>query len=411
MPLSSSAGWPWRHKYRNKAKALEQEPNMDQWMFDGENRVVCWHGFAKLEVLPKEKAAVKARLVTGGPVDLIIGGARLCEDFNEQFTNLHTVTHSAVGMSKYHGGWTELARKFPTVGRSTPVVEADAKQWDSGMSDRLLRAVWSIRWSCLRDEDRTPENWRAHNAYLWNLIRGLCHISDGGLFAISGGQKSGSINTTSDNTLGHIIVCAYAWIRSGGVPEKFWDHPFALYGDDFLSSSVGLPKDFFAAYRETGIKLPEENVVFHDDITSASFLSTGFRRVGRDYIGVPKNGKALFALATCDHRPTLDLAHQRALALWLESYWTEDSEILRKVYVELCEKLCISPYTNRWARDLWLGWESGPRGPLQKQSGRLWVAPCHVLSGRPPARCPHAAACSTWSCTPDGKPAPGKSLP
>jgi len=352
MDLSNSPGWPWKQRFRTKAAAIEQAPEEVRklWQYPSRDARIVWHGFRKKEILPIAKAAEKARLVTGAPVDLAVLGARLYEDMNERMTSQHTMTHSAVGMSKFHGGWDRLARKFPG-----GVTEADAKQWDSGMTERLLRAVYTVRWFALRDEDQTPDNWERHNCYVDNLIQAPIHLSDGSMWAVWGGNKSGSVNTAHDNTLGHILVCMYAWLRTGLQEEAFWEHPFALYGDDFLSGA--LPEVFFEHYREVGIKLPVENVKQHKSIQDATFLSQYFLLKDGMYMAVPKSLKYVLAAATSDIKPSLELAHSRVTSLWLDAFWSPHEPLFRSVATMLAEKLGQPGPSRLWARGEWLGLE------------------------------------------------------
>ncbi|APG79044.1 RNA-dependent RNA polymerase [Hubei leech virus 1] len=345
MDLGNSPGWPWRRHVRTKQQAIDAFPEvLTYWDAPGP---VVWHGFGKLEILPSEKADRKCRLITGAPVDLALLGARLYEDFNDRFTTLHTETHSALGMSKFHRGWATLAAKM-----DGPVTEADAKQWDSSMTIKLLEAVYRIRWACLRSEDQTAGNWARHQAYLRELTHSTIHLPDGSMWEAIGGNKSGSVNTAHDNTIGHIIVCLYAWLRLGRCSkERFWEYPFALYGDDFLAGK--LEERFFDFYRETGIRLPRENVVQHDQLEGASFLSQRFKKVDGQWVAEPDGAKALFSACTSDLKPNLRLAFERVRSLWLDAYWTEAEETLRRACNSLADELGEPRVSRLLAKRIW----------------------------------------------------------
>lgn len=304
-----------------------------------------------MDILKAEKAKTRCRLITGAPVDLAVLGSRLYEDQNDKFTSIHTHFHSQLGMSKFHRGWHRLAEKFR--GRRK-IVEADAKQWDSGMRGRLLAAIYRMRWNALRPEDRTWANLARHELYKRELINSIVLLQDGSLWAVNGGNKSGSVNTAHDNTLGHIIICMYSWLMCGGSIRAFWEHVFSLYGDDFLSAD--LPDDFFIYYRQTGIKLPPENVKVHDRLEDASFLSQSFRQCDGAWVAVPDHTKTLWSAITTDlRRCTPELTYQRLYMLWLDSFYTPLEPSLFSAVCGIATEIGVQPPSRSYARLQWIG--------------------------------------------------------
>jgi hypothetical protein len=65
----------------------------------------------------------------------------------------------------------------------------------------------------LREEDRTPANWRRIVVYYRNLVNTVVICPDGVLVMKLTGNPSGSVNTINDNTLILYTLLAYAWIR------------------------------------------------------------------------------------------------------------------------------------------------------------------------------------------------------
>lgn len=331
VDLNGSPGLPFKGRFQTKGSCYKHSSRSRELgrEIDGGRPGrydTCWDGFPKVEILPFEKASRKSRLITASSAHVFRVAAKLYSHQNEMMSTFPHTFGSSVGMVGNRGDWNRLASKVTHDFQST-VDEADAKTWDAHMYEYWLRCIYRIRWNLLDKRFRTRRNWLRHLYCLNELIFTLLHLPTGEFLRIVGGNKSGQWSTCHDNTIGHLIACAYAWIRSKmGDFNSFVEHARALFGDDKLTAH--LPKEYWDAYMEFGIEIPEDGLRTNIHISEAKYLSQGFLYTPYGYMPYPNWTKGVFSAYHCRHKRDL-YDFDRLRTLWLQYFWTPARPFLR----------------------------------------------------------------------------------
>lgn len=259
MDLSRSPGYPWR-RYAPSKQGLVDHPTAVNLLWDrvdhiwkvlrGQSDEILglWYAFLKEELRPLEKMCLpvpKIRSISGAPVDLSIVGNQLCHDFNEMFYSFHSepLFGSVVGMSPFHGGWDRLCRQHwhtPDLVRESSV-SIDVTQWDRSFSPFLFDLV--VRLRQMITSSHGSDELVAATAGLRRLYRDVVGSAvvvplkkSAEVVLLSAGMKSGWVNTTTDNTLGHMLLLITFMFHQGIANEIGRGVCFSLYGDDNLLS-------------------------------------------------------------------------------------------------------------------------------------------------------------------------------
>jgi len=215
---STSSGIPFNSLYSTKKELFEQDPDIDQWLeFDDWERLAedpNWTSVfttaLKEEIRPSEKTKLnKIRTFCAGATDMTIQGNRLFSDMNERMNASWLCSSSTVGWSPMGGNWDRLLRKLKTFKKGYAL---DESEYDSSLRSYMMWGCARMRWNMLRDEDKTPQNFRRIRTYYRNLVNSLICCSDGTLIMKLTGNPSGSVNTINDNTLILYCLMAYAWL-------------------------------------------------------------------------------------------------------------------------------------------------------------------------------------------------------
>jgi hypothetical protein len=240
--LSSSSGAPFNVLYPTKRELFEKDPEMDAWlkqdwkrMAEDPNWTCLFTNSLKEELRTAEKMKANSiRTFLAGGVDAVAHGTRLFVDMNEKMYASHLKSASAVGMSPYKGNWDILYQKLKTFKKGYAL---DESQYDSSLRAYMMWGCAQLRWSMLREEDRTVENFKRFQIYYRNLVNTVIICPDGVLIMKKTGNPSGSVNTITDNTLILYTLMAYAWIRNAPEQDKTYtafemNTAKALVGDD-----------------------------------------------------------------------------------------------------------------------------------------------------------------------------------
>ncbi len=242
MDHSSGSGFPFNEEFPKKRDLFEKDPEINQWLendwevlANDPRYTMVFSNSLKEELRPDQKILENSqRTFLAGAVDATCHGGRLFRDMNEKMYDSHLKTASAIGMTPLKGQWDQLYRKLNVFPNGYAL---DESQYDSSLRDFLMWGCARYRWSCLRPEDRTPENLRRIKTYYRNLINTLILTPEGVLVLKTLGNPSGSVNTVTDNTLILYWIMAYAWIKLAPPEykhyEMFEQHTAkALLGDD-----------------------------------------------------------------------------------------------------------------------------------------------------------------------------------
>jgi len=242
LDMSTSSGSPFNQLYPTKRELFELDPDIEEWL-DKDWELLghddlwttIFSSSLKEELRPVEKIKENSqRTFAAGATDATVHGTRLFADMNEKMYDSHLKTASAIGMSPLKGNWHKLYCKLSVFDKGYAL---DETQYDSSLRTFLMWGCAKFRWSCLRQEDQTKENFHRLRVYYRNLINTMMLTPDGILMLKKLGNPSGSVNTVSDNTLILYTMMAFAWIKLSP-PEmndyvSFEDHTAkALLGDD-----------------------------------------------------------------------------------------------------------------------------------------------------------------------------------
>lgn len=361
MDKTTSCGYPWNIKYRDKNEFLEDEMVSqvlpDFWKEIGSkgNKIqAIWKVAQKNEMLPMEKiVAGKVRTFTAAPIELSVAANRLFLHQN-QLMNHHNVlknssSTSFVGATKYNGGWDHLYRHLRR--KFTKCFELDESAYDSSLFQMLFEWVLRFRYKCidkagLSEEDMT-ELWNRCVHVYSSIVHSLVVLEDGSLLRKHTGNPSGSTNTINDNTLCLDVLFNYAWLCSceDNKVETDYDHFLAnvcpvLNGDDNTYSGSDLaekllcPVEVQKHWNPVGVitNTPCEE---SRECRDVSFLSHDFhedKRSGKFY-PKPRTDKVLSSLLLASSLQDIRWHFLRAAALRVESYWNLECRDTIKSYL------------------------------------------------------------------------------
>lgn len=215
--------------------------------------VALWQVFGKKEYLPvAELLDDKLRTVYCGETPFVFWQKHMFDASDEALKSQnenYRACWSRYGHVKQYGGTNRLARAhnkfknlFPNKSDEFFIhYTADISGWDRLLP--ILTDVYDMRKRLYGTMDTFEE-------FVFNYIKeGVCFpycvLPDGTIIQKEIGNVSGSGKTTTDNTIAHIMIEFYHFIRlfvrKYGIMPKYYDILFAvlnsLYGDDSLTST------------------------------------------------------------------------------------------------------------------------------------------------------------------------------
>lgn len=241
LDMSTSPGYPFNVFYKTKKEMFLADPTVADWIKEDWEKlkdrtwITLFGNSLKEELRTLEKLEQNSiRTFLAGSVECVAHGTRLFVDMNEKMYASHLQSSSAIGMSPYKGNWNLLYRKLNIFKNGYAL---DESQYDSSLRCYMMWGCARLRWSMLREQDRTPENLARIKQYYLNIINTVIVTAEGVLVMKKGGNPSGSVNTISDNTLILYTLLSYAWILTAPEDlnsyEQFEMHTAkALVGDD-----------------------------------------------------------------------------------------------------------------------------------------------------------------------------------
>lgn len=258
LDMSTSSGCPFNQLYTTKRELFESDPTIIEWLEEDWDLLAkdplwttIFSSSLKEELRPELKIQENSlRTFAAGATDATVHGTRLFADMNEKMYDSHLQTASAIGMSPLNGNWDRLYRKLSVFSKGYAL---DESQYDSSLRAFLMWGCAKFRWECLREEDRTPENFARIRTYYRNLVNTLMLTPEGILMLKKLGNPSGSVNTVSDNTLILYWIMAFAWIQKTRGSEycnykSFEEHTAkALLGDDNTWTVSDVAHEFYNA--------------------------------------------------------------------------------------------------------------------------------------------------------------------
>lgn len=250
MNLQASPGWPWgqgglkKHDYLDDDYILsELDDIMDQLGQVGDIPLFGYTASLKEELLPREKVLKKAtRIFLQQGFELVYLMNVLFGGFTEKFKIRGREFGSAVGISKYYGGWNELARRLLRGDRKRKTQATDSTNHDGSVKVREIAEWFALKWDCLHPTLKTTRMSIVFSKLLHYHVHAMVVGLEGTLFCLHGKNKSGQFATTELNTFTLLVRNLYSFlVLTGQTPDAFWAKvPFFAYGDDTIWT---VPKD------------------------------------------------------------------------------------------------------------------------------------------------------------------------
>lgn len=327
--ISDNRFWEWYSQFEN-----------DMYQVGGS--ISYWGASSKEELRLLEKVeAKKTRVFMSGSLFSYLFTSVYCADFNKKFYEGFIDTVSAVGMSKFNGGFHLL---YDMMRNKDNAGSLDASGWDTSMFAELLFAIAQFRVDCMTYA--TPMDHVAMANIYSQVVESFICTPLGELCMKVQGNPSGSANTIVDNTLGHFIVKAYVFVRAlrnndnlfkrfiTGVPtpknylDVMMDNVcMKLFGDDDLFT---ISNDFKQDYSiqaikkissELGFEFTSENECFKS-LYDLSFLSHNVLSVKGGFYVPYLPLSRLCASAVYSISDDLEIRAQRLVNLRYEGYFT-----------------------------------------------------------------------------------------
>jgi hypothetical protein len=369
---SSVNGVPWNKIKDSRSKVLMhkkdfvESPEYNQYMEMEYDPI--YQGSTKHEFLPSEEMIIddKQRVFFCGDTQFVFKQKVICDPsgqkLQDQCNNFHT-QWSRYGFVKQYGGINKLvnAHLVNAAGVKTDThATSDISGWDKLLP--LLRKVWKIRrklYGLMTDFEK-----RQFDLFEKNLSDPFICTPDGHIYQRHCGNVSGSGTTTTDNTIAHIIIKFYLFIkmfklRYGHLPsyEEIVDYiVLSLYGDDDFTSLVkddwfeGSKEEWFSflrdfmikIYNEFGLTIKQSAFKIQETVEGLEFLGSTFRRSHRTWLGEPRYGKIASSLLQFLEKPKTAQAlcsTSQAVCYLLAGIKSPESELLMKFNVLYAKKI------------------------------------------------------------------------
>ncbi len=248
--LATSPGPLWRQEFENKGQFIASDVGWkvfhQYWdsLSEPGGELTLWGSYLKDEIRLQDKISdSKTRLFLIAPTEHHLANSVMCSDFNQKIIDAAPKGRCpiAVGMDIYNGGFCELGLNLATHSSSEhPPFFCDVSGWDTLFKDFFFRTIIWLRYSMLRSEDRTWDNFHR----LINIYRDVMFtpvvLPDGTVVFVRR-QPSGQYNTAIDNSLGLTLIFIYAFLTSG-CPQDFSYFKRMVYlrtfGDDSACASL-----------------------------------------------------------------------------------------------------------------------------------------------------------------------------
>lgn len=277
--LDGGVGLPYKYSsnYVYKEDFVKQHPNfMDNIDFSKIHRYsLMWDCFPKVEILGAEKAAEKTRIICGAPVEHFLVGATLHSSLNSAMTKGGLPSKSAMGIRTGYRGWHDLYHFLPDLCENS-----DATRFDKSVSPKLLKYVYLIRERLMI---LTPIERQKFWWYFEHLVHRRSYCSNGSVYNVFGGNGSGQYNTSTDNTIAHLLCLAYAHVCCGHSYKQFAECKQVVYGDDYIGQAMD--SKFWFYFVQTGIKIKKTPIMYKDN---CDFLSSTFKHTPYGVANCPK---------------------------------------------------------------------------------------------------------------------------
>lgn len=210
--IDSTPAYPLREEYKSE-RDFVNDRGLSPYRYAFENchtfgdcRILWWC-FLKNEILKREKVEQQdiRMIMCSHPCYARIGSC--FEDVQNARMKAHCYTREGkVGWNPFGGMIDKLFRRLC---KFDYLVELDWTRFDGTIPPEVFYHIKMYRFSCLRDSDKTDENFRRYCWYVSNLIYKLCLLPNGEVCLIDKGNPSGQISTTTDNIMVNTFLTAF----------------------------------------------------------------------------------------------------------------------------------------------------------------------------------------------------------
>jgi hypothetical protein len=240
----TSSGFPFnRTQPSNKGVSCFKYDEYFRWYCEPGNTErppVVFKVTPKVEYLAEEKIKRnKIRLFRNPPLDFLLLEKIYFQQQENALLQYGRKTWSALGFVKEKDGWDAFIRDLL---RKKWFYRWDVKNWDKSLGPRLFTIADNLRRTFFADDEVINEiDWKflADNvAYAYELL------FNGELFSTSIAQKSGTLRTSTTNTICHIylLFVHYVWHCLDNSIEPSYKHCMEVmnnyvYSDDMQGST------------------------------------------------------------------------------------------------------------------------------------------------------------------------------
>jgi hypothetical protein len=217
LDKTTSSGFPFGAKKGETIKLYDPYLRWYTQLGNRDRPMPIWTANPKTEYLDMEKIEdLKIRIFRNPPLDYLLLEKRYFEAQDEALLRFNRRTWSALGFVKEKGGWSsmvsELRWKHHKPGVKRQFYKWDVKFWDKGYGPELDWEVDNVRLNWFV-EDLTAEHledirWlRDEGGFSYEIL------PNGEVIATSLAQKSGKLRTSTNNTVGHIFILCFHYVR------------------------------------------------------------------------------------------------------------------------------------------------------------------------------------------------------
>lgn len=374
---------------KSSAGALVDHRNKGDYMTrEAERDLLQFHEYAN-ELFPLDKGTLKSEIVKiikrlekdtryfqfpNAPT--FFYGAKYCQSFNKQLYEVGAQNNTCIapGIGLFNGGLDSLARRL---NKKKHIIEADCRKYDKKYQREFHDACRDIRIALIDAGGNVSEITNAlNNIYRWVCRDNFTMLPTGQVLKIIDSMKSGFVNTTTDNTITHILIWFLYWYRQGyttldQILEVF---EAALYSDDQLAASdeeIEREK-LLEHYKSLGFELKPEMKI-QDDVVGLTFLGFTIKEYKGSYVGVFDRNKLNFILHIDKSAMTVQQHFDKAIAVLLlgrYTYTRKERAEIRTYMTKLKEFGALGDILNDRQLDyFWSGLETGGEGdaiPIQR---------------------------------------------
>jgi len=315
--------------------------------------------FAKIELLPLidiQKNDIddinKIRTIFNGSFDLLAWCAELFDQQNDALIAAAGKIWSSYGRNKWQGGFNDMFKRLEDF---EFIEEGDVSGYDRVA---VLFIVYLIRRQCLNLSPKQEADFGFVSFY---LISAFITCPDGHLYFVKFGNRSGSRNTASDNTILHIFIRFYQMItfflkklkRLPNLAEVLHVHYANIYSDDTIS---GIKLSFFSATDSEWIQHLEETYALFGMVRKPKTIKTStflkvidpkhsflgskvrFNNRFKMYYPVPDIGKITSSLIfTCERKQLIFTVSRLMALITLVAFDDEHYEVYQGMTLMLRE--------------------------------------------------------------------------